>query len=74
VVKQTQIDLATLAQQLLAADQNNNAQELTALVKTSAQVVAQTAVWHTPIQIIFLQKINLMIKIANNLTHSSHYL
>ena len=44
MVKQTQIDLATLAQQLLAADQNNNTDEITALVKTFAQVVAQTAV------------------------------
>ena len=44
MVKQTQIDLATLAQQLLAADQNNNTEEITALVKTFAQVVAQTAV------------------------------
>jgi hypothetical protein len=39
VVKQTQIDLATLAQQLLAADQNNNTQELTALVKSFAEAV-----------------------------------
>jgi len=43
-VKQTQVDYAQLAQQLLAADRNNNRQAITALVQTFADVVARTAV------------------------------
>jgi hypothetical protein len=43
-VKQTQVDYAQLAQQLLNADRNNNRQAITALVKTFADVVARTAV------------------------------
>jgi len=39
-----QVDYAQLAQQLLSADQNNNRQQLTALVKTFADVVARTTV------------------------------
>jgi hypothetical protein len=43
-MKQTQVDYAQLAQQLLSADKNNNRREITALVQTYADVVARTAV------------------------------
>jgi integrase len=43
-MKQTQVDYAQLAQQLLSADKNNNRLEITALVQTFADVVARTTV------------------------------
>ena len=43
-MKQTQVDYAQLAQQLLSADKSNNRLEITALVQTFADVVARIAV------------------------------
>jgi len=43
-VKQTQVDYAQLAQQLLSADKSNNRLEITALVQTFADEVARIAV------------------------------
>jgi integrase len=43
-MKQTQVDYAQLAQQLLSADKNNNRREITALVQTFADAVARTTV------------------------------
>ena len=43
-MKQTQVDYAQLAQQLLSADKNNNRLEITALVQTFADEVARIAV------------------------------